>query len=410
MSTRQADSTQTDTLAYLKENISIFVLAALTYGDTHARKHSMVEELCRQGFEAVYVEKPSSRDSVLGKTITLNNSLPWLAVPEGYVTLPSGVNVLPVPKKMSFLGIRLSLGRYNSEALINRWLKAQFRKIRERSQKKLFCLATTPFWEPLVRGTDFDHFCYDCVDDLSVLRGSQDPERFRQMERDLVERSEFIITPTDPLAEHMREMAGDKEVIVIPNAVDVEYFQEKKDETSSRITEIPGPRIGFIGQLATFIDSDLMLHAARSLPDFSFVLVGKIHAGTGVEELLAETNVHALGLLPFDQIPGIIQDLDVCLNPFRSGSIADISKPVKIYEYLALGKPVVSTYMPELLELGDCIYMSRTDSEFVEMIRKAVSERDESLENLRIEYARKNTWTARIAQLLEGIVRNCAIP
>jgi glycosyltransferase involved in cell wall biosynthesis len=410
MSTRNADASQADTLAYLKENLSIFVLAALTYGDTHARKHSMVEELCRQGFEAVYVEKPSSRDSIRGKTITLNDSRPWLAVPEGYVTLPSGVNVLPVPKKMSFLGVRLSLGRRHSDALINRWLKAQFQKIRGRSRKKLFCLATTPFWEPLVRGIDFDHFCYDCVDDLSVLRGSQDPERFRRMERDLVDRSEFIITPTDPLAEHMRQMAGEKEVLVLPNAVDVEYFQKKKSETFSGLAEIPGPRVGFIGQLASFIDTDLMLHAARSLPDFSFVLVGKVHSGIGAEELLAEKNVYTLGLLPFEQIPGIIQDLDVCLNPFRSGSIADVSKPVKIYEYLALGKPVISTYMPELLELGPCIHMSRTDSEFVEMIRKAVSERDESLEKLRIEYARKNTWTARIAQFLDGIVRNCGIP
>ena len=83
-------------------------------------------------------------------------------------------------------------------------------------------MATTPFWEPLIRGVDFDHFCYDCVDDLSVLRGSHEPERFQQMERALVERSDFIITPTDPLAEHMREMAETKEVIVIPNAVDLE--------------------------------------------------------------------------------------------------------------------------------------------------------------------------------------------
>ncbi len=410
MSARRVDSPHTDTLAYLKENVSFFVLAALTYRDTHARKHSMVEELCRQGFEAVYVEKPSSRDSILEKTITLNDSRPWLSIPAGYVTLPSGANVLPVPKKISLLGIRLSFGRRRSEALINRWLKAHFARIREHSQKKLFCLATTPFWEPLVRGVHFDHFCYDCVDDLSVLRGSQDPERFSQMERALVDRSEFIITPTDPLAEHMRDMAGDKEVVVIPNAVDVEYFKAQKDRIPGILTDISGPRIGFIGQLADFIDSDLMLHAARSLPEYSFVLVGKIHAGIPVEELLAEKNVHHLGFLPFEQIPGTIQGLDVCLNPFRSGSIADVTKPVKLYEYLALGKPIVSTYMPELLELGDRIYMSRTASEFVDMIRKAVSEKDETLVTRRADYARKNTWEARIAQLLDGIARNCTIP
>ncbi|MEW6443354.1 MAG: glycosyltransferase [bacterium] len=406
MSIDPAVRREADAFGFLRESVSIYVLAALTYRDTHARKHAFVEELCRRGFEAVYVEKPSSRNSILGKAITLNRSRPWLCVEKQYVTLPSGVRVLAVPKKASAFGVRLYPGRRASEWLVNKWLREYFRGVRDGSPKKILCLATTPAWEPLVRGIEFDYFCYDCVDALSVLRRGYGENVFRQMERALVERSDFLITPTEPLAEHLRAMAGQKEVIVIPNGVDLELFQRNRLKVPERLAEIARPRVGYVGQIADFIDTDLICRAARALPEYSFVLVGNISSRRGVETLLGQSNVYPLGFLPFEQIPGVVDGLDVCLNPFRAGSIADVTKPVKLYEYLALGKPVVSTHMPQLLELGDRIYMARTEDEFVRMIRLAVAERDPARVKRRIEYAGRNTWQARVDQFLAGVIRN----
>jgi len=387
--------------------LSFYVFAALTYGDTHARKHSMVEELCRRGFEAVYVEKPSSRGSAAEGTISLNRSLPWLSVPSRYMTLPTGVNVLPVPKKLSFFGLRPSLGRGLKAKLINRWFLAYFERARRTSGKPVFAMITTPVWEPLLRGIPFDHVCYDCVDDLSVLQSGYEAEKFQGMERRLVERADFIAAVTEPLADNMRKLAGGKDVIVMPNAVDPDYFEGRKDDIPAELLALPRPRIGFVGQVAKWIDIDLILHAARTLKDYSFVMVGKEASDSSAGVLRGEKNIHSLGYVPFEKIPGIVNGLDVCLNPFRPGPISDCTKPVKPYEYLSLGKPVVSTMMPQLLELGDALYMSEDREGFVADIRKAATENDPALIERRIGYAMQNTWAQRIELLLDGIARNC---
>ena len=330
-----------------------------------------------------------------------------MSVPPRYLTLPTGVHVLPVPKKLSFFGFRPSLGRRPGAKLINRWLRAFFDRTRRASGKPVFAMVTTPVWEPLLRDIPFDHLCYDCVDDLSVLRSGYEADRFQSMERRLVDRADFITAVTQPLADRMHEMAEGKEVILVPNAVDPAYFNARKHDIPAGLLALPRPRIGFVGQVATWIDTDLILHAARTLRDYSFVIVGKAASTSGSGDLEGEKNIHFLGYMPFAKIPGIVNGLDVCLNPFRLGSISDCTKPVKLYEYLSLGKPVVSTMMPQLAELNDILYMSETREGFVANIRRAATEDDPALVKQRTDFAMQNTWAQRIELLLDGIARNC---
>ena len=369
----------------------------------HARKHAIVEAFSKQGFEAVYVERPSSRDSVLGGSISLNRSLPGLASPGSYVTLPTGIRVLPVPKKLSLLGCRVGLWSGANNLLINRWLRRFFARYRSRSDKKIFAIVTTPKWEPILRNIPFDTFCYDKTDEPQNLKGRYTLDEFHELERRLIARADLLSAVTPPLAEPMRGPAGEKKILVVPNGADYDMFQAKKTEPVDEFRGIAEPIVGLTGSMASWIDFDLILDAARSMREVSFVLVGPRAKRVGLTPLEAQPNIHLFDRVPFDRIPSIVNRFAVCLIPMKDGAVARSAKNTKLYDYLSLGKPIVTTDLPELDDIREMIYRTKHAEDFVPAIRKALEEKDGSLKELREQYSRENSWSARIGQFLEEL-------
>ena len=106
-------------------------------------------------------------------------------------------------------------------------------------------------------------------------------------------------------------------------------------------------------------------------------------------------------------MPSYIQNFDVCLNVFRDGNLSRDVSPLKFYEYLATGKPVVSTPQPEqVLDYADSVYIARGEDEFIKKCEEAMSEPDETKTNLRIEYARNCSWDARVREMEKILAGN----
>ncbi|MBQ2227823.1 MAG: glycosyltransferase, partial [Firmicutes bacterium] len=114
-------------------------------------------------------------------------------------------------------------------------------------------------------------------------------------------------------------------------------------------------------------------------------------------------NVEMKGLVPQRELPGYIKDFDVCLNVFADNDLSRDVSPLKFYEYLATGKPVVSTLVPlQVLDYVDCIYLAETPDEFVTRCREALEEGPDSPKRTeRIEAARRNSWDEKVAEMKE---------
>lgn len=179
---------------------------------------------------------------------------------------------------------------------------------------------------------------------------------------------------------------------LVKNAADFTHFHAAPSRVC--LQGVPRPIIGYYGAIAEWFDAGLIEHAARQRPDWSFVLIGHTF-GAEIDGLRALPNVRFLGEQPYDTLPAYLAQFDVCCIPFRLNDLTRATNPVKFYEYLCSGKPIVSVRLPELQQHEDCVYFADGPEEFVAAIKRAFEEKGEGLTKRRVEVARVNTWEER---------------
>lgn len=137
-----------------------------------------------------------------------------------------------------------------------------------------------------------------------------------------------------------------------------------------RLRAIPQPRIGFVGMLAYWIDLDLIEYIARSRSQWQLVFLGPV--GTDISRLKAHPNIHFLGRIDYSQLPHYMAHVDCFINPYKRDDIAESCSPLKVFEYLAAGKPVVSVPMPEIARFAQGIHFAESYADFVDCIEAAL--------------------------------------
>jgi glycosyltransferase involved in cell wall biosynthesis len=191
-----------------------------------------------------------------------------------------------------------------------------------------------------------------------------------------------------------------KNSMLIGHGVDFDLFANaaKSNHTPEDIAKIPRPIIGFFGDVSDKTsDLALLKFAAGKLPEMSFVFVGPVSAD--VSGLRRFANVHFLGPKPYAEIPFYGNQFDVAIMPWNKNRWIEFCNPVKTKEYLALGKPVVSTYYPEIEPYSDLVYVAKDYDAFVSCIRSATGERDPAKQQQRRERVRNETWDSKVAQI-----------
>jgi glycosyltransferase involved in cell wall biosynthesis len=153
--------------------------------------------------------------------------------------------------------------------------------------------------------------------------------------------------------------------------------------------------IGFFGQIAHWVDLELMAGVAKRFPNASLVVIGKATTDTSVLEALP--NVHLLGRKPYSELPAYCKGFDVALMPFRINELTLNANPLKVREYLAAGLQVVSTPIPEVEVLGLCRIASGPEA-FAREIEAALSE-DPGPSVKRSEAIRSESWEARLEEI-----------
>jgi glycosyltransferase involved in cell wall biosynthesis len=244
----------------------------------------------------------------------------------------------------------------------------------------------------------FERIIYDCVDYWPAFFSKpKERDYISQVDAELCRRADLVFTGSEPLRQRQSKL--NPRTFVVPHAADIPHFLKAGDPETvvpSDLVDIPHPRIGFVGMMdAVRFNSDLIRSLAAH-SEYHFVFVGGF-AGGAQDVLPVLPNIHWLGMKSVSQLPAYLKGMDVCIMPYRLNEATRNIYPLKLHEYLATGKPVVSTAIDAVKDLRELIYIADTYEDFVPLLRRALQENDDELRRRRRNCARQHTWEAHVA-------------
>ncbi|MFP5284843.1 MAG: glycosyltransferase [Thermoanaerobaculia bacterium] len=266
--------------------------------------------------------------------------------------------------------------------------------------EEVVCWVQFPSWRPLVEAARSRwgwRVIYDCMDDHGGF--STNGTAVQGEEEALVAASDLVIASSQVLFSRWEGLA--RRALLLPNATDFEHFHRHAPEPPG-LRNLRRPVIGYYGAIAEWFDAGMVAAAAASRPGWQFVLIGDTFSAD-LAALRPLPNVHFLGERPYAELPGYLHAFDVAVIPFRRTALTEATSPVKFYEYLSAGKPVVAVDLPELEHHAGLFYPVRSPAEFLGRLEEALGERSPEVRQARIELARSNTWTARADRLTEAV-------
>ena len=204
----------------------------------------------------------------------------------------------------------------------------------------------TPMMLPFSRHLDASAVVYDCMDELSKFRFA--PETLLDLEAELLESADVVFTGGSSLYEAKKNRHGN--VHCFPSSVDRDHFAQARTSQDDPQDQagIPRPRFGFYGVIDERFDIGLLRQIADMRPNWSFVMVGPV-VKIGEDELPRAANIHYLGSKTYDQLPAYLGGWDVALMPFAMNESTQFISPTKTPEYLAGGKPVVTSPVKDVV-------------------------------------------------------------
>lgn len=275
---------------------------------------------------------------------------------------------------------------------------------------KYVCWYYTPMALPFTSHLTPLAMVYDCMDELSAFRNA--PENLKLLEQELFRRADLVFTGGQSLYE--AKCKRHHSVYPFPSSIDREHFMEarKHPEDPEDQKKIPHPRLGFFGVIDERLDIELLDEIARARPDWQFVMLGpvvKINPST----LPRHPNIHYMGRKSYQELPAYIAHWDAALLLFAQNEATRFISPTKTPEYLAAGKPVISTPIKDVIHpYGELklVRIAYTSAEFVHAIEETLSEeagRHEWLrqvDNFLSQMSWDDTWL-RMSCLIDDTVR-----
>lgn len=252
----------------------------------------------------------------------------------------------------------------------------------------------SPMSAPVMLGR-FDAKCvvYDCMDELA---------NFRFAPADIVQREQLLLAKADVVFTGGYQLYASKSrhhhnVHFYGCGVDAAHFARARDADTERPKELAGlprPILGYYGVIDERLDYDLIAHVADALPEAAIVMVGPL-AKVDAAALPRRANLHWLGQRRYDELPAIVKAFDVCLMPFALNEATQYINPTKTLEYMAAGKPIVSTPVPDVVRnFTPIVKIARSQAEFVGAIECAWNQPDYDRLRQGIECANAATWEA----------------
>lgn len=374
---------------------TMVIVSTQDWDDLHTRKQRFAERFAAAGCRVLYVEaqwhwltylrqhdRAGARLAHAGKPPRRLKENLWLWTP---------------PPQIPFFQMWEPLARWNNRRLAPQ-LASALAAVGAADPPLVYLY--TPYNSLLLDTLRHGPAVYECVDDYAAAKGLIRARTVERLEAETLRQVDACVVTAQALYDQRRAKIAN--LHLIPNAADVEHFGRAREGPIDPLVEnIPGPRLGFLGAVHYWIDIDLLTHVARSQPDWHIVLVGPTAVDTASLRMLP--NVHLLGRQPFEALPRFVAGFDICLNPYVLDDVAKGCSPLKLYEYLATGKPVVSVPMPEALRFAPPVYIGRGYDGFVRACAQALGEtatRRKERETAQLELAQAHSWDERFTSTL----------
>ncbi len=256
----------------------------------------------------------------------------------------------------------------------------------------------------LARKLDEELCVYYCIDDYaahpgvdSALIGARDEALSRTADL------QFVAPP----ALLDRKKAINPATHYSPHGVDVDLFRAAADPRTAiapGAQDLPGPVIGYIGSVHEWIDLELIGWLAQQRPQWTFLLVG--HAAVDVSALRALPNVHLAGAQPYPSLPTWARAFDAAIIPYRLNRQVANANPLKLREYLATGKPIVSVHNPEIEKFSRWVRIAHGREQFLHALEQALAEDSPQAAAERIAAVADQTWDRRVEQVLATVAHS----
>lgn len=254
--------------------------------------------------------------------------------------------------------------------------------------------------------------CYEVVDQYSAYPGISQKERKRLINREnkILKKANLVFVTAENLKKDKSRF--NKNTIFIPNTTDVEHFSKALDAEITipeEIKSIEIPRIGFIGNINELMDLKLLNCLAKRRSEWSIIMIGKINGkkrfikSKKFQSIINQPNIHYLGWRNYEELPRYLKAFDVCLLPYKNIEYMQYVHPNKIYQYLAAGKPVVSSNFHEISSFKQVVKIGLNCKDFITAIEESIGENSEDLVFQRLEVAKNNSADKRARQKIDII-------
>lgn len=251
---------------------------------------------------------------------------------------------------------------------------------------------------------------YDCMDELAQFRDA--PAEVARRERLLIANADVVFTGGYKL--YQAKSALHHNVHFFGCGVDAAHFGSARlDRTTiPEDARFDSPVIGYFGVIDERLDYELIEQLAAGLPRYNIVMVGPT-AKINPAELPHAPNIHWVGQRPYADLPGYVKAFDVCLMPFALNEATEFINPTKTLEYMAAGKPIVSSAVPDVItNFAPVVSIARSHRQFLDLVQRAAEAPDESLIADGIELAERSSWESiieKMRQLIRAAVDEPAI-
>jgi glycosyltransferase involved in cell wall biosynthesis len=237
---------------------------------------------------------------------------------------------------------------------------------------------------------------YDCMDELSKFRGA--PPQIRTRERKLLSAADVVFAGGRKLWESKK--LQNENCHFYGCGVDVAHFGKAGDPQTKipdDIAALRKPVLGYFGVVDERMDYDLLVKLAEANPDWSIAMVGPT---IKVDQVPQRENLHWLGQKNYLELPAYCKAFDVCMMPFALNEATEFINPTKALEYMATGKPIVSSAVADVVtNFGSVVKIARTHDEFISLCQQAIATPERALIEAGLKQAAENSWDSIVAQL-----------
>ncbi len=306
----------------------------------------------------------------------------------GEILTPERLQVIQ-PFMLPFVRSKLARN-FNKKSVVNA-IKSH---ILSQSSRQPVIITTVPNACDYVTKLRSKKIIYYCVDDFTHWPGLEH-NLVLEMENKLITEADIFIATSAKLYEKLTTTG--KPTYLLTHGVDVENFSNLPADEHPLLQNIPKPRVGYFGLFDERSDQELLFQTAKSLPDISFILTGnRVTTTSRIEEL---PNIYFTGPVRYKELPAMVAGWDICMLPYKIDVLTESINPLKLKEYLATGKPIISTPLNEVFDFAPYINIESDHSSWTKRIRNIVGGK-EITPRMRSKEIKRHSWTTKAERII----------